>query len=123
MKAVRWSVVVPWVLTVGLFVALVGTAAVGGAGIDGGAELVAVFGIIGLWGLANATVGAIIVTRRPGNRIGRILQAGGPLIIGAFMGFLISAIQSVSTGPGDQFGALAGWWAGITVFPARGGPG
>ena len=76
------------------------------------------FGLIGLWGVANATVGAIIASRRPGNRIGRILMAGGPLVIGVFLGFLVSAIRGLTAGPTDLLGAMAGWWAAVTIFPA-----
>jgi len=116
--AVRWSIVVPWALTVGLFIALLSAAAIGGAFWIGSVESVALFGLIGLWALANATVGAIIVTRRPSNRIGRILQAGGPLVIGAALGYLISAIQMVTVGPADALGAVAGWWASVSFLPA-----
>ncbi|HEX2756299.1 MAG TPA: hypothetical protein VHM48_12595 [Candidatus Limnocylindrales bacterium] len=117
----RWSILAPWLITIALFLGLVATAAVAGQhpGIGGGgAELVAFFGLIGIWGVANATVGALIASRRPENRIGRILQAGGPLVIGVFLGFLISAIRAVTAGPGDLLGALAGWWAAVTIFPA-----
>jgi hypothetical protein len=116
----RWSSVAPWLLTVGLFAALVGTAAVAGQhpGFGDSAELVAFFGVVGLWGLADATVGAIIVSRRPGNRIGRILQAGGPLLVGAFLGFLISAVRRLTAGPDDPLGAVAGWWASVSFLPA-----
>jgi hypothetical protein len=79
---------------------------------------VAFFGLIGLWGVADATVGAIIVSRRPGNRIGRVLQVGGPLLISVFLAFLISAIRTLTAGPDDRLGALAGWWASITILPA-----
>ena len=121
-KLMRWSIVAPWLLTVGLFVALVGVAAVAGQhpefGGGGTAALVAFFGLIGVWGVANATVGAIIASRRPEIRIGRILQAGGPLVIGVFLGFLVSATRSLAAGPGDLLGALAGWWAAVSIFPA-----
>ncbi len=33
----------------------------------------------GLWGLVQATVGALIAFRRPENRLGRLLQISGPL--------------------------------------------
>jgi hypothetical protein len=118
----RASIVAPWLITVALFIGLIAAAAVAGQhpGIGGGgpAQLVAFFGLIGLWGVANATVGAIIASRRPDNRIGRILQAGGPLVIGVFLGFLISALRVVTVGRDDLLGALAGWWAAVTIFPA-----
>jgi hypothetical protein len=119
----RWTIVAPWLFTIGLFVALLGAAAAAGQyqvirGAASSAELVAFFGLIGLWGVADATVGAIIVSRRPGNRIGRVLQVGGPLLISVFLAFLVSAIRRLTAGPGDPIGALAGWWASITILPA-----
>ena len=121
-RGVRWTIVAPWLLTVGLFVALLGSAAVAGQHPDfgggGSAEVVAFAGLIGLWGVANATVGAIIASRRPENRIGRILMTGGPLIVSVFLGFMISAFRGLTAGPTDLLGALAGWWAAVTIFPA-----
>src|SRR5438876_2796390 len=120
--AVRRSIVLLWALTVGLFVALVATAAVAGQhpeiGGGGTTESVVLFGLIGLWGLSNATVGAIILWRRPGNRIGRILLAAGPLLISVFLGFLVSAIRRLTDGSGDLLAALAGWWASLSILPA-----
>jgi hypothetical protein len=118
----RPSIVAPWLATIGLFIALVATAAVAGQypGIGGGGtvQLVTFFGLIGIWGVANATVGALIASRRPDNRVGRILQAGGLLVIGVFLGFLVSAVRAVTAEPGDLLGAVAGWWAAVTIFPA-----
>jgi hypothetical protein len=116
--AVRWSIVVPWALTVGLFVALLIAAAIGGASWIGSLESITLFGLVGLWGVADATVGAIILTRRPGNRIGRILQAGGPLVIGAVLGYLVSATRILTAGTADPVAAVAGWWASVSFLPA-----
>jgi hypothetical protein len=118
----RWTIVTQWLLTVGLFVALLATAVVAGQhpeiGGGGATESVVLFGLIGLWGVANATVGAIILSRRRGNRIGRILLAVGPLLISVFLGFLLSAIRRLTEGSGDLLGALAGWWASVSILPA-----
>jgi hypothetical protein len=118
LRAVRWTIVVPWALTVGLAVGLVVTAAIVGSYWAGSAALVGLFGLFGLWGVADATVGALIVSRRPDNRIGRILQASGPLVMGAVLCYLISAIRVVTVGRDDPLGALAGWWASISFVPA-----
>jgi len=118
----RYAIVAPWLVTVGLFVALVVTAAVAGQhpefGGGGPTEVVAFAGLVGLWGVANATVGAIIASRRPENRIGRILLTGGPLIVSVFLGFMLSAVRGLTAGPTDLLGSLAGWWAAVTIFPA-----
>ena len=114
----RWSIVLPWALTVGLFVALLAAANEAGRSWVGSVELVALLGLVGLWGVADATVGAIIVARRPDNRIGRLLQAGGPLVIAAVLGYMVSAVRIFSAAPGDPVGAIAGWWAAISFLPA-----
>jgi hypothetical protein len=118
----HWTIVAPWLLSVGLFVALLGAAAVASQHPDFGggapAEVVVFAGLVGLWGVTNATVGAIIASRRPENRIGRILLAGGPLIVSVFLGFMLSAVRGLTAGPTDLLGALAGWWAAVTIFPA-----
>jgi len=116
--AVRWSIAVPWALTLGLFVALLIAAAIGGASWIGSVESMTLFGLVGLWGVADATVGAIILTRRPGNRIGRILQLGGPLVIGAVLGYLVSATRILTSGPADPIAAVGGWWASVSFLPA-----
>jgi hypothetical protein len=117
-SAIRWSIVVPWAITVGLFVALLIAAAIGGASWIGSLESITLFGLVGLWGVADATVGAIILIRRPGNRIGRMLQAGGPLVITAVLGFLVSAMRILTAGPADPIAAVGGWWASISFLPA-----
>ena len=112
-RSIRWSIVLPWTFTIGLFVTLLRTAV-----IVGQTEFVAFFGLIGLWGVAEATMGALILSRRPRNPIGRLLQVGGPLIISVFLGFAIGGIQTMTAGSADLLGALAGWWASISIFPA-----
>ncbi len=122
MPTLRWFVVLPWALAIGLFACLLAAAVVAGQTPDFGGgeaiELVAFFGIIGLWGVANATMGALIVLRRPGNPIGRLLLVGGPLVISVFLGFALSGLRTLIGGSEDLLGGLAGWWASIAFFPA-----
>lgn len=122
MPTLRWFVALPWALTIGLFACLLAAAVVAGQTPDFGGggtiELLAFFGIIGLWGVANATMGALIVLRRPRNPIGRLMLAGGPLIISVFLGFALSGLRTLTAGSGDMLGGLAGWWASVAFFPA-----
>jgi hypothetical protein len=122
MPTLRWFVVLPWALAIGLFACLLATAVIAGQtpGFGGGEaiELVAFFSLIGLWGVADATMGALIVLRRPRNPIGRLLLAGGPLIISVFLGFALSGLRTLTAGSEDMLGGLAGWWASIAFFPA-----
>ena len=85
----------------------------------GGVGAVAVVGLIGLWGMAEATVGAVIAWRRPENRIGRLLQVGGPLIMAVVARLRVRAIGSQSSDPNDTLGALAGRWASGHRPPSR----
>jgi hypothetical protein len=114
------GVVVPWLLTVGLCVALLANARQVAALPETGnlAAIVAGFVLIGLWGVANATVGALIVWRRPGNRIGRILQAGGALVPSVFLGFTTGAIRTTTVASDELLGPLAAYWAGVMLYPA-----
>jgi hypothetical protein len=121
-SAQRWFVVLPWALAIGLFSCLLATAVIAGQtpGFGGGEpiELVAFFGLIGLWGVTDATMGALIVHRRSTNPIGRLLLAGGPLIISVFLGFALSGVRTLTAGSEDLLGGLAGWWASVAFFPA-----
>ena len=114
-----FSIAGPWLLAVGLFVALLGTWAVAASN-DPLMNLgtLGFFVVIGLWGLVQASVGALIAWRRPENRIGRLLQVSGPLILSVFLAFIGASIRTVAIGPEDLVGGIAGWWAATTILPA-----
>jgi len=114
-----FSIAGPWLLAVGLFVALLATGAVAASN-DPLMNLgtLGFFVVIGLWGLVQASVGALIAWRRPENRIGRLLQVSGPLILSVFLAFIGASIRTVAIGPEDLVGGIAGWWAATTILPA-----
>ena len=114
-----FSIAGPWLLAVGLFVALLGTWAVAASN-DPLMNLgtLGFFVVIGLWGLVQASVGALIAWRRPENRIGRLLQVSGPLILSVFLAFIGASVRTVAIGPEDLVGGIAGWWAATTILPA-----
>ena len=60
----------------------------------------------------------MIAFRRPENRIGRLLQISGPLVISVFLGYIVAADRTISFGMNDTIGAIAGWWASTTLFLA-----
>lgn len=65
MNRMRWSIVTPWLITVGLCFALVATGRAAAATQAGNrVAIVAGLMLIGLWGVANATVRALIAWRR-----------------------------------------------------------
>jgi hypothetical protein len=115
----RLSIAGPWLLTVGLFVALMVTGAVAASN-DPSIDLqtTTFLVVVGLWGLVQASVGALIAWRRPENRIGRLLQVSGPLVVSVFLGYVLAAIRTTSLGPVDPVGGIAGWWASTTIFLA-----
>ena len=50
------------------------------------------------------------------NRIGRLLQVSGPLVISVFLGFVLSAIRTVTHGGDYLVASVGGWWASMTIF-------
>jgi hypothetical protein len=112
-RAKTVSIAAPWFLALGLFLTLIAT----GAGVMDLPTLGFMI-LIGSWGLVQATVGALIAFRRPENRIGRVLQISGPLVISVFLGYSLASIRPFTHGPDDPVGAIAGWWASTTIFPA-----
>ncbi len=115
----RLSIAGPWLVAVALFVAVIVT----GAGAMSDKSLLdlptlAFLAVTASWGLVQATVGALIALRRPDNRIGRLLQVSGPLVISVFLGFVLSAIRTVTHGGDDLVASVAGWWASMTIFLA-----
>jgi hypothetical protein len=107
------SIAAPWLLALALYAAMLAT----GAGVMD-LETFAFMVVIGAWGVAQATVGALIAFRRPDNRMGRVLQISGPLVVSVFFGFVFAGIRSFTNGPDDFLAALAGWWASTTIFLA-----
>jgi hypothetical protein len=114
----RIRAVLPLVLTVllllALMVALAGVA--GDPGFDVGMESGAFVMAIAMWAVLQSLVGTIIVWQRPHNRMGRIMQAGGPLLLGVFLGYLVGAWRSSTVGPDDVIGGIGAWWGSSTIL-------
>ena len=83
------SIIGPWLIALGLFVSVLVSGAVAAA-TDGLMDLPtpAFLFVTGLWGLVQATVGALIALRRPENWLGRLLQVSGPLVVSVFLGYV-----------------------------------
>lgn len=114
----RVRAVAPLVLTVVLFTALISLIAglAADAGFLLGLETTAFVLAIAAWAVLQAVVGTVIAWRRPDNRIGRIMQASGPLLIGVFLGYLIGASRNQHAGSDDLLGGLAAWWGSSTIL-------
>lgn len=80
-----------------------------------GAWMVA-FAALGADVLAFASVGAILALRRPGNVVGLVLLASGPLIVATFCGFLFGARLTEVRGPDDPLAVLASFVGSLTIF-------
>ena len=57
--------------------------------------------------VATGSVGAIPALRRPGNVVGVVLQASGPLLVTTFCGFLLGAWFTEVNGPDDTLATVA----------------
>ena len=67
-------------------------------------------------GEAAVLVGAAILWRKPGNRIGLLLGVGGLLLMSVFAAWSIAIIES---GAGDPLVmGLATWWGTVALLPA-----
>ncbi len=67
--------------------------------------------------VAFASVGAILALRRPGNVVGVVLQASGPLLVTTFCGFLLGAWFTEVNGPDDTLATVASVVASVAVSP------
>ena len=67
--------------------------------------------------VAFASVGAVLALRRPGNVVGLILLASGPLLVTTFCGFLLGAWFTEVNGPDDALATLASLIGSLTVSP------
>jgi hypothetical protein len=115
----QWLIVLPWLVNVALFAVIVAIAVAAAAFPDFGMD-VATAGFLvfaATWSLVQGTVGTAIAWRRPDNRIGRLMQLTGPLIVSVFIGFLVGAIRYLTEGPSDLLGGLAAWWGGAMLYP------
>ena len=77
----------------------------------------ATFTALGAVVVVYASVGAILALRRPGNVVGLILLASGPLLVTTFCGFLLGAWFTEVNGPHDPMATLASLVGSLTVSP------
>jgi hypothetical protein len=114
----RLLAIAPLALTALLFAVLMATLAgvADDPAFDIGVESAAFVVAIALWAVLQSTIGTVIVWQRPHNRIGRIMQVSGPLLIGVFLNYNIGAWRYVTHGPDDLLGGLAAWWASSTIL-------
>jgi hypothetical protein len=64
-----------------------------------------------------ASVGAILVLRRPGNRVGLVLVAAAVLMLMTFLGFILGAVLTSARGASDLVGGIASLLGGLGIYP------
>src|SRR5688572_7904060 len=115
----RASVLIPWAITVAILVAalVVLLTFMQDPTIQLDLPTASLLGLVGVWAVVHASVGAIIAWKRPGNRIGQLMQLAAPLLILAFFGFLIGAVRYALAGSSDLLGGVAAWWGSTSLVP------
>ncbi len=110
-----------WILAAVASSALVGAVLIGGAeqfGPPDDPATIAFVLFLALASMAFATAGILVVVRRPGNIIGWLMLAIGPLISGAFTGFALGALSTAALGPDDLRAGFLSMLGVTTLLPA-----
>jgi hypothetical protein len=68
--------------------------------------------------VAYATLGALILLRRPGHRVGWLLLATAPTVLAVFLGFTIGALLSAARGLQDPVAGIASLVGTTLLGPA-----
>ncbi len=87
------------------------------AGDPEGATLPFVLSVLAITAFAFGVVGAVVLIRRPENRLGGLLVAAGPLIILTFGGFVAAGIKTVSADWDPARADWAGWVGSVAFYP------
>ncbi len=66
----------------------------------------------------TSSVGCLLVIRRPGNWIGRLLATGSTLLAWAFIGYGVAAVRGATYGTDDLAGGLAAVVGTVLLAPA-----
>ena len=113
----RTAVAATWLATVMGAVALVAASRYSGTGLLGGGGFSVVFAGLGFDVVVYATVGAILATRRPGNRVGLLLRVAGALIAATFLGFIAGALLTAERGDDDTLAGLVALVGALGIYP------
>ncbi len=113
-------------LTLAAAIPVVGHVAAAMRGVN---SLVAFIDVAAILGLTAATVGLVILWRRPGNVIGACLLVGALLLMSVFTSFAIALLRGSLPDPADAAasatfdasdtaGLVALWWGSVVANPA-----
>ena len=116
-SVLRRSVVgLAWLASVAGAVLLVVAVPFGGAGLSG-AGFAPVFAGLAVAIVVYATVGAILILRRPGNLVGPVLMAAAMVIVLTFLGFVFGAVLTVARGEEDVLAGLMALLGALGIVP------
>ena len=112
----------PIIIGVLWVVSVLGAVALYGAGraaatVAGGPAFANVFLGLAIDVVAYASVGALLMLRRPGNVIGVALGAAALLFVVTFLGFIIGAQLTIERGMDDAVAGAVGVLGGLGIYP------
>ena len=82
----------------------------------GDTDPVAFVGAESVLGCTAVAVGVTILWRKPGNRIGIMLAAGGLLLMSVFTAWVVAVLQATDGDP--LWAGIATWWGTLALLPA-----
>ena len=111
-------VAIAWLAAVAGAVGLVLAASAGDRFTSDGASFSLIFLGLGLTVATDATVGAVLMLRRPGNVVGIVLMLAALLLAVTFLGFVSGAVLTEARGRHDILAGLAGVVGGLGIYPS-----
>ena len=111
-------VTLAWLAAVAGAVALVFAASAGTALTGGSTGFSLIFGGVALAVATDASVGAILMLRRPGNVVGLVLMVAAILLAVTFLGFPSAAVLTEERGRHDLLAGVASLLAGLGIYPS-----
>jgi hypothetical protein len=111
-------VTVAWLVAVAGAVGLVVAASAGTALAGGSSGFSFIFGGLALAVATEASVGAVLMLRRPGNVVGLVLMVAAIFLAVTILGFVAGAVLTEERGRHDLLAGLASLFGGLSVYPA-----
>ena len=112
-----FPVAVAWLTAMAGAVALVFAASAGTALTGGSPGFSLIFGGLALAVATDASVGAVLMLRRPGNVVGLVLIVAAILLAVTFLGFVSGAVLTEERGRHDVVAGLASLLGGLGIYP------
>jgi hypothetical protein len=111
-------VAIAWLAAVAGAVGLVFAASAGTGLTRDGASFSLIFVGLGLTVATDATVGAVLMLRRPGNVVGLVLMLAAILLAVTFLGFASAAVLTDERGRHDVLAGLASLLGVLGIYPS-----